>query len=405
MTTVNRNGTARLTELALPAEVAITRCEAPRGAPLVDVAAAVRAGITNPLEFPPFERACVPGDRVVLALDHGVPQLPQIVAPLVETFLDAKIDPEDITLLWTKEASESGADDPRSLLPARIREAISLAIHDPDNREQLGYLAATADGEPIYLNRRLVEADVVLPVAVTKSSDRRTADKPSRHLYPTFSDTRTHRRLASRGIRPGVAGVQSVADEVAWLLGVLFAVEVVPGPGDSVLDVLAGELEAVAKKGTRAWQSAWRFSVPQPADLVVVALEGGKAHHTWDRFAHALRVATAVAADDAAIVVCTQLAMSPGAALRRVADAQDGDDPLDDLQDSAEVDLEAAAELTDALERTRVYLMSQLEDDVVEELGMTPLAGTESIERLAQWADSCILISNAQHATAVVDAE
>jgi nickel-dependent lactate racemase len=350
----------------------------------------------------------VPGDRVVLAIDHNVPQLPQVIAPLVETLLACKVDPEDVTLLWTKEASESGALDPRSLLPARVREAITLSVHDPVNREQLGYLAATADGDPIYLNRCLIEADVVLPVAVAKSSDRLTADKPSRHLYPTFSDADAGRRLASKAMRSGngpAAGAEPVADEVAWLLGVLFAVEVVPGPGDSVLDVLAGELEAVARKSDRAWQSAWRFSVPRPADLVVVTLEGSKAHHTWERFAHALRVATAVAADDAAIVVCTELATLPGEALRRADNVTDGEELLEELQDSAEVDFEAAAELTAALERARVYLISRLEDEVVEELGMTPLAGTESIERLAQWAESCILISNAQHATAVVEDE
>ena len=40
---------------------------------------------------------------------------------------------------------------------------VQVAIHDPVGEGKLAYLAATSDGHPIYLNRLLCDADVVLP--------------------------------------------------------------------------------------------------------------------------------------------------------------------------------------------------------------------------------------------------
>ena len=37
-------------------------------------------------------------------------------------------------------------------------------IHDPHDRQQLSYLAASAEGRPIYLNRTLYDAELVIPV-------------------------------------------------------------------------------------------------------------------------------------------------------------------------------------------------------------------------------------------------
>ena len=41
---------------------------------LTDVRAATAAAIAMPIGFPPLAKAVVPGDRVVLALDHDVPR-------------------------------------------------------------------------------------------------------------------------------------------------------------------------------------------------------------------------------------------------------------------------------------------------------------------------------------------
>ena len=55
--------------------------------------------LARPLEFPPLVQAAVPGDKVVLALDQGVPQAATIVARTIAALLSAGVTPQSITLV------------------------------------------------------------------------------------------------------------------------------------------------------------------------------------------------------------------------------------------------------------------------------------------------------------------
>jgi hypothetical protein len=97
--------------------------------------------------------------------------------------------------------------------------------------------------------------------------------------------------------------------------------------------------------------------------------------------------------------VCCELAQQPGPALQRVVGAEDLDAALRDIGRHSPADALAAAELVRALKRGSVYLVSRLDEDTVEELGMLPVA-PDQISRLASRYDSCIVLSNAQYALA-----
>jgi hypothetical protein len=61
-------------------------------------------------------------------------------------------------------------------------------------------------------------------------------------------------------------------------------------------------------------------------------------------------------------------------------------------------DLLPATQLAKALSRSRVYLLSRLDETLVEELGLAAVSEAEEIARLASRHESCILLANAQYA-------
>jgi hypothetical protein len=81
-------------------------------------------------------------------------------------------------------------------------------------------------------------------------------------------------------------------------------------------------------------------------------------------------------------------------------------DSLDSARRAAErdrtYDALPAVQLIRTLQRARVYLLSRLDEDVVESLGVAFVACPEEVARLASHHDSCILLQNAHHAVATV---
>jgi nickel-dependent lactate racemase len=198
--------------------------------------------LARPLEFPPLVQAAVPGDKVVLALDRGVPQAATIVARTIATLLSAGVTPQSITLVRAIADADSGAPHPLALLLPEVRELIGDAIHDPNNREALSYLGAGANAKPIYIDRFLHDADLVIPIGCLRPAEALGYYGIASGIFPAFSDTATQGRYraAIAGDSAQHARLCKRAHEAAWLLGAQFTIQIVPGGGDRVLYVLAG---------------------------------------------------------------------------------------------------------------------------------------------------------------------
>jgi hypothetical protein len=83
-----------------------------------------------------------------------------------------------------------------------------------------------------------------------------------------------------------------------------------------------------------------------------------------------------------------------------LAESEDRDTALKQIRRQHLPDAQVAARLQRASQRATVYLLSHLADDVVESLGMAPIANGAEVQRLASRHDSCLLLANAQHAVA-----
>ncbi len=272
-----RYGDGQVLRIRPPDDAVVEDFGAPRGRPLDDPAAAVAAALSDPLDYPPLQQATTPGDRVVLAIDRGVPQVDAVVAGAVHALLDGRVLPEDITLLLAPEENGMRRPHPTSALPAEIAAAVRVVEHDPLNRAELTYLAASKENRPIHIHRQLFDADVVLPIGCLRP--RRVLGRLGVHggLFPTFSDAKARERFQWPDAARSPVQRHRRRDEVeeaAWLLGIQLVLQVVPGVRDSVLHVLAGKPEAVAKRGRKLCDAAWLCRLPRRASLVLASIAG-----------------------------------------------------------------------------------------------------------------------------------
>ncbi|MEN6457692.1 MAG: lactate racemase domain-containing protein [Thermoguttaceae bacterium] len=394
-----------------------------RAEPLDNARAATATAVREPLEFPPLAQCVTPADRVVLALDRGLPEAASIVLAVVEALVEAGVAADGITVLRSPGDQNAGANDPCQLLPSPLRERITVATHDPADRRQLAYLAANEAGEAILVNRAIHEADMILSIGCLRGDHSAGYFGIHDCVYPSFSDEKTLQRFRGLGSlqtsgkdsAKSSGGERSArgktrpcrhdelvaeANNAAWLLGVNFTVQVVPAGGERVMHVLAGHPDAVQERGRELYHTAWDWPVSLRADLVVAALEGGAGQQTWENVGRALQVAGQFVEEGGAIAVCCGLSAQPGPGIQSLAHADSREAALRHISHHRPIDALAAAQLASALDRGKVYLLSQLDPSLVEDLEMIPVAGPDELARLARHHSSCVLLSNAPYVVA-----
>jgi nickel-dependent lactate racemase len=220
-------------------------------------------------------------------------------------------------------------------------------------------------------------------------------------LFPTFSDAKTVQRYRSPAVVESPVQqkrLQRQADQARWLLGAPFTVQVVPGTDDEVLHVVAGEVDAVQKKATELCAKAWSYEAPQRADLVVASVTGEPGQQSWENVARALAAAMRVVNSEGAIALCTDLEQRPGPAMQYLASAEDREHAVREIVKEQPADALPAVQLMHALQNGPVYLLSRLDESLVEDLGMAAITDAEQIARLTKRSHSCILLADAQFA-------
>ncbi len=372
----------------------------PRGEPVADLSAAVAAAIDEPLGFPPLGQATTPGDRVVLAIAPELPWAAEVVAAVVGKLVEAGVHPDGISVLTTERLLGGVEDDPCRLIAPQYREQTDQHVHDSANLVDLAYLAATEAGHPIMVSRVLHEADLVIPIGCLLDASFVGYFGIHTGIYPAFADADALVRFRSLGsLGHGKDHKQGLIDEVhevAWLLGISFSIQLLPADGFRVLEVIAGHTDVVRQQAQERYTAAWRQpSAVRPASLVVAGIVGKPVIQTWQSLGRALETAGRLVDEGGAVAVCCELAGVPGPGVQRMVGAASRRAALSRIRKERPIDALPAAQIAEALDRFTVYLLSNLEPELVEDLDMVPIASPSELIRLASRHKSCTLLANA----------
>ncbi len=358
-------------------------------------------GLESPLDYPSLRQAVVPGDRVTLVVDRQTPQAESLVLG-VWTLLEAcGLSAEDVTILVPAAITPGGNPDLRRLLPAGVREQVVLKTHDPTDEKSLAYLATTTGGERIYLNQDLLNADLPILIGSVGFDSVLGFRGGGSAIYPGLSSVEAirksigqgHEELAPDDARP----LRQMIDEVTWLLGLQYAIQVVPAVGEGVSEIVVGQVDAAYQKACTRLKETWTLPTSSRAAMVIVTVDQDASGHSWSQLGAALDVARQLVSREGRIVALTELKsdLTPGIQLLR--EVRSPRDALKPLRDSQPIDMTPATQIAKTLDWAGVSLLSNLPGDLVEELGMLPLDQTEELQRLAESEDSIAVVQSAQH--------
>jgi len=378
----------------------VVACHTPPPA-MTNLSQETHEALLRPLDFPPLEQLCIPGDQVVLALDRHTPQAPELIAELWKVLEHRGIEAEGLQILQPVALETAPLPDPRTHLPQAVREKVRWRIHDPTDERQQAYLATTARGERIYLDRDCTDADVVISVGSIAYDSVLGHRGTSSVFFPGLSTIDSisrargegHSELGPDDERP----LRQTIDEVAWLLGTQFTVQVVPAGGCAAATVLAGAIEPVFRQGTKLLEEWWHVRLPERAETVVIAVDADCAGHGWDQVGAAMATARSLVAKGGRVIALTELAGETGDGMNLIRQSRSPRNALQPIRKQAPLDMIPATQLATVADWAHLYLLSKLPADVVDELFMSPLDNVREVERLVNQSSRCVFIGSAQH--------
>ncbi|MBT6156356.1 MAG: DUF2088 domain-containing protein [Planctomycetaceae bacterium] len=370
-------------------------------APLADVVGEVRTVLAGPLDFPPLEQAVIPGDRVLLVLDRDTPMAAEIIGEIWTALSRRDVNPADVTVIQPAALCSVPQSDPRTLLPEDVRDLVEWKIHDPTDSNACGYLAATTNGERVYLARDVTEADVVLSIGAVAFDSLLGFRGTNSAFYPGLSNTEAlelahgqgHRELGPNDDRP----LRQMIDDVGWMLGTQFSIQVVPSVGKGAAKILAGAIDSVFARAKQLLTELWLVELDSRPEIVIAAIDCDAAGHDWRQVGAALESARNLVANGGKIVILSELSTELGPGMQLLGESETPRDAIQPLRTFLPPDLTPATQLAAAADWADVYLLSKLDGDVVEDLFMTPLANGEEASRLLQGDETCLFLPSAQH--------
>jgi Lactate racemase N-terminal domain len=381
-------------ELELPEEQLVAVWQAPGGHSRAESAEMIGAALDAPRDFPPLRQTVVPGDHVTIALDPSVPEYGVIVEAIAGRLMEAGVEAECLTVLVPRAASFE--------LEKSLPSGAVVAVHDPADRSQLAYLAATKEGRRIYLNRHLTDADLVVPVGRMGFDPILGYCGPWSILFPGLASREILREHGSRLRADGdVRGEKAARTnreeslEVSWLLGTLFHIGAVAGDS-GIVSLVAGRENLVCEQGIAWLDEHWTFRPSSRAGIVVAGVGCSGAAATLEDLAEGLAAARRLVQHGGKIVILSRAAGPVGPALRCLIDAGGAErGPALLHGHEKDDDFHIASRIAEAVAWADVFLCSGMDRELVEDLSMVSLEKPEQARRLVAQCRSATFVSAA----------
>jgi nickel-dependent lactate racemase len=330
--------------------------------------------LESPFHFEPLRKALTPDDHLSIVLDDSLPNVAEILVAVLTQIRAAGVDMAAVTVIVA---------DPKSSQTFVVQlpddfEDITVETHDAKDEKRLAYVATTKAGRRVYLNRTLVESDFMVVISGTRPRTKTGLDL----IFPALSNEET---LSS-------TIVEGESEEVAWLLGTPFFVNVIEGMGDTVARVVAGLTESLSE-AKQQHQECWMQTLPRKVDLAVCPLAGNRIQ--FADWAHAARTAAKAVVPGGRVVV-----LAAGGGTEGTLSSLSEYDTASAATKKLPVGL--AREWAAVAAKYKLTLACNLDDDVVEGIFATPIHSATELQKLLNAAGSVAIFPDAHKCRVVI---
>ncbi len=341
----------------------------------------VRRALREPVGAPPLRQVVRPGEKIAVITSDITRPMPtrKVMPALLDELYAAGVKPEDITLVFALGSHRSQTDEERRRLAGeRAWNEIRCVDCDPDDCVHLG---VTSAGTPVDITRVVAEADRRICLGNVEYHYFAGYSGGAKAIMPGCSTRAAIQSNHSMMVRAEAAAgnlktnpVRRDIEEAAALCGIDYILNVVLGEHKEILRAAAGDVTLAHRELCAFLDKIYLNELPRAADIVLVSQGGApkdlnlyQTQKALDNARHAVRQGGIIiligscreGLGERVFEQWMTTSPSPEAMIERIGrDFQLGG--------------HKAAAIAITLQKAKIFLVSELEDDFVRSIFLTP---------------------------------
>lgn len=358
-----------------------------------DVEAEIVASLENPINSKPLRQIVIPGEKVIFVVSditRSWIKTAEFLIYIVNYLNSFGIKDEDISaIVATGTHRAASEDEKRDIVGEKLYRRIKVYNHDSKNEDELRYMGVSSFGTPVYLNRKVIEADrVILTGGITF------------HLFAGFGG-------GAKSVVPGVAGFQTIQSnhrlvfnsgensglnlsagpnkikgnpmreditEICRKISTDFLVNAVLDTDGKFVKFVAGDFEKAWLEGCNITRQLYGVKIKNKADITVVSSGGYPKDINLYQTVKTIDNALYAGKQDSVLVIAAQCIEGLGAdEFMKWFQYETLEDMEKALKRNFTVPGYAAYKTLYTAKNRKVLFLSSLEDEVVRKFGFIPV--------------------------------
>lgn len=267
-------------DFSLPNDWKVLGIGEPKETPaLFPLDTALTKKLENPINAPDIWRLAASAQNATIIVDDQTRPTPahQLLPILVDILNSAKISDDNINLIIGRGTHRVPTDEEvQTKVGNEIYNRIPVEIHDPDNSQALTYLGDSTLGTPIWINNKVVEADLSIAIGNIAPHYFAGYGGGGKIILPGVSGRQTivknHTLIRDPNTRQGqLKGniVYSDMIEIARKARLDLKIDVILNMENQIADLSVGEVGAEHTQGITRFNEIYGFRPPCKADITI----------------------------------------------------------------------------------------------------------------------------------------
>ncbi len=364
----------------------------------------VRRSLEEPIGSAQLKDIVKPGEKIAVITSDITRPLPSmtVLPPVLDEIEAAGCSLKDVTVVFALGSHRAQTEEEmRGLVGGGVYDKVKCVDSDPKDCVHLG---ATSRGTPVDIFRPVAEADRVICLGNIEYHYFAGYSGGAKAVMPGVS-TRdaiqaNHSRMVEDTSRAGLIdgnNLRADIDEVVNFVPIDFIVNVVLDEHKKIIKCVSGHHKEAHLMGCAFLDNLYKVKIKKRADIVLVSPGGFPKDINLYQAQKALDNAKHAVAEGGVVILCASCkeGMGEGVFERWMTTSPSPGFMIEEIERNFELGGHKAAAIAMVMQKSGVYLVSDLEDEFVKSIFFQPFSDLQSAYNAAlakKGADASVIV-------------